>query len=287
MASFTPQEFYYHLRWRARGVQPGAHATRTPGNGADFAGYVPFMDNPDPRRLDLRASLRVIPRQYLVRSFFERGAIVVYALLDMSASMRFAGNAEKKRLLADITAAIAWSSTRHGDAFSLLACDDKVRQDLFMPPSVRRGLTQELHDKVANASIRPQSGARGLPQAIEMVRPSRSLVFLISDFHLDEALLVKTLTAFSAHDVVPLVLWDSSEYRDLPEWGWARVRDMEGGGDRSIFLRSSLKREIEQRYLSRKDELKRLCRRHGARTPFFIEDKFDAGLLTRHLLEAS
>lgn len=287
MASFTPQEFYYHLRWRARGAQPGAHATRTPGSGTDFAGHVPFMDNPDPRRLDLRASLRVIPRRYVVRSFFERGAIVVYALLDVSASMRFAGNAEKKRLLADITAAIAWSSTRHGDSFSLLACDDVVRQDLFSPPSARRGLAQELHRKILSADIRPQSGATGLPRAIEQVRPSRSLVFLISDFHLDEALLSNTLTSFSAHDVVPLVLWDSSEYRDLPEWGWARVRDMEGQGDRSIFLRRRLKREIEQRYLERKSELKKLCRQYGARAPFFIEDKFDAGLLTRHLLEAS
>jgi len=287
LASFTPQEFYYHLRWRARGAQPGAHATRTPGGGTDFAGHVPFMDNPDPRRLDLRASLRVIPRRYVVRSFFERGAIVVYALLDLSASMRFAGNAEKKRLLADIAAAIAWSSTRHGDSFSLLACDDVVRQDIFLPPSFRRGLAQELHRKILDMEIRPQSGATGLPRAIEQVRPSRSLVFLISDFHLDEALLSSTLTSFSAHDLVPLVLWDSSEYRDLPEWGWARVRDMEGKGDHSIFLRRSLRREIEQRYLERKRELKKLCRQYGARAPFFIEDKFDAGLLTRHLLEAS
>ncbi|ABE50306.1 DUF58 domain-containing protein [Methylobacillus flagellatus] len=287
MASFTPQEFYYHLRWRARGAQPGAHATCTPGGGTDFAGHVPFMDNPDPRRLDLRASLRVIPRRYVVRSFFERGAIVVYALLDLSASMRFAGNAEKKRLLADIAAAIAWSSTRHGDSFSLLACDDVVRQDIFLPPSFRRGLAQELHRKILDTEIRPQSGATGLPRAIEQVRPSRSLVFLISDFHLDEVLLSNTLTSFSAHDVVPLVLWDSSEYRDLPEWGWARVRDMEGKGERSIFLRRSLRREIEQRYLERKRELKKLCRQYGARAPFFIEDKFDAGLLTRHLLEAS
>ena len=26
-----PQEFYYHLGWRARSAQPGAHPTRTSG----------------------------------------------------------------------------------------------------------------------------------------------------------------------------------------------------------------------------------------------------------------
>lgn len=287
MSGFIPQEFYYHLHWRARGAQPGAHATRTPGNGADFAGHVSFMDNPDPRRLDLRASMRVIPRRYVVRSFYERGAIVVYALLDVSTSMRFAGNAEKKRLLADITSAIAWSSTRHGDSFSLLACDDQVRQDLFIAPSHRRGMAQEIHKKILGAEIYTQRGALALPRAIEQVRPNRSLVFLISDFHLEESLLSRTLTSFSAHDVVPLVLWDSSEYRDLPDWGWARVRDLEHGGERSLFLRRRLKQEIEQSYLARKQELKAMCRKYGARTPFFIEDEFDAGLLTRHLLEAS
>lgn len=287
MASFTPQEFYYHLRWRARGAQPGAHATRTPGSGADFAGHVPFMDNPDPRRLDLRASLRVIPRRYVVRSFFERGAINVYAVVDVSASMRFAGNAEKKRLLAEIAASIAWSSTRHGDAFSLLACDDKLRQELSSPPSHRRGQAQELHRQLLQAEIRPQAGSTALPRAVEQIRASRSLVFLVSDFHLDASLLKHTLNSYSAHDVVPVVLWDSSEYRDLPDWGWARVRDLEGGGERSLFLRAGLKREIAQSYLARQEELKTLCRQYGARTPFFVEDKFDAGLLTRHLLEAS
>ncbi|MCB5188100.1 DUF58 domain-containing protein [Methylobacillus caricis] len=286
MTSFTPQEFYYRLHWRARGAQPGAHATRTPGSGADFAGHVPFMDNPDPRRLDLRASLRVIPRRYVVRSFYERGAIVVYALLDTSTSMRFAGNAEKKRLLADIAAAIAWSATRSGDAFSLVACDDVVRQDLFSPPSARRGLAQEVHKKILATDIGNNVGAQALPYATEQLRPSRSLIFLISDFHLDEELLTRTLSSFSAHDVVPVVLWDSSEYKDLPNWGWARVRDMEGGGDRSLFLRRSLTQQIQQQYLQRKDDLKVLCRKFGARAPFFVEDEFDAGLLTRHLLEA-
>ena len=36
-----PQEFYYHLGWRARSAQPGAHPTRTSGGNADFQSYVP------------------------------------------------------------------------------------------------------------------------------------------------------------------------------------------------------------------------------------------------------
>ena len=109
---FTPQEFYYHLNWRARSVQPGSHATRTSGGSADFQSFVPFMENPNPRRIDLRATLRTVPRQLMSRAYYERGAIAVYAIVDLSASMRFSGNGDKLQLTTDIATSVAWSALR-------------------------------------------------------------------------------------------------------------------------------------------------------------------------------
>lgn len=284
-SNFIPQEFHYRLPWRARTARPGGHATRTAGGAADFRGYVPFMENPNPRHMDLRASLRSVPQQLMVRSYHERGAIAVYAIVDLSASMRFAGASEKRVLAADIAASIAWSATRGGDAFGLVACDDALRSDLFLPPCSRRGVAVEVRDKLLQAPFSAK-GATALPVAAGQLRQKRSLVFILSDFHLEESLLRQTMTSLATHDVVPLVLWDSFEYADLPAWGWARVRDMESGRERSLFLRPRLHERIQSAYAERRARMVTLCKQAGARTPFFIRDQFKAELLTRHLLEA-
>lgn len=291
--NFIPQEFYYHLGWRARGTQLGPHPTRTSGGNADFQSYVPFMENPNPRRIDLRATVRTVPQQLMSRAYHERGAVAVYAIIDLSASMRFTGNSEKHQLMADIAASAAWSALRSGDSFGLVACDNVVRSDLFEPPTHRRGLADEIRTKLleqqktnATETASMPLSASALPLAAQQLRQKRSLVFLISDFHISDVLLDKTLDSLAPHDVVPLVLWDSAEYNNIPAWGWALVRDMEGGGDRSLFLRPSLVRLIKACYAERRKNIIAQCAKAGTRAPFFIEDTFNAERLTRHLLEA-
>lgn len=285
MSHFVPQEFHYHLGWRVSGARPGAHLTRTPGGVADFRGYAPFLDNPDPRRVDPRASLGSIPRRLMVRTFNERSAVTVYAVVDLSASMRFAGVVHKHAMVADIAAAVAWSATRGGDAFGLVACDDVVRPDLFELPAIRRSAAEDVRRRLLACPPRSGAQAFALALAAPYLRRERSLVFLISDFHFDAGLLRQVLESLSMHDVVPVALWDGAEYRDLPRWGWARVRDMESGGERALFLRHDLAQNIRRAYEAKRKGLAAQCRRLGARPPFFVEDSFCAEHLTRHLLE--
>lgn len=290
-----PQEFYYHLGWRTRSAQPGSHPTRTSGGNADFQNYVPFMENPNPRRIDFRATLRTMPRKLMSRAYHERGAVAVYAVIDLSASMRFSGNSDKLQLVADIAASAAWSAVRSGDSFGLVACDNVVRSDLFEAPTHRPGLAEEVRAKIlavqqisnsADKATQPIT-AIALPFASQQLRKRRSLVFLISDFHLPDALISQTLASLTPHDVVPLVLWDSAEYNNIPAWGWVRVRDMEGGADRSLFLHPGLVQKIKEAYAVRRKNIIALCLKAGIRAPFFIEDAFNAEQLTRHLLEAN
>lgn len=292
MSYFAPQEFQYRLGWRTRGVQPGMHLTKTTGGHADFQSYVPFLENPNPRRVDVRATLKTVPRQLMARAYYERGSVVVYVIVDLSDSMRFAGNAKKHELVADMVASAAWSASRSGDSFGLVVCDDEVREDLFQPPSFRRGTAAELRDQLltafrASATRTTTHRASSLALAAQQLRQKRSLVFLISDFHLPDILISRTLTSLATHDVVPLVVWDSAEYADIPSWGWARVRDMEGGGQRSLFLRPKLSAQIKDAYLARRKSIAQFCLKAGVRAPFFVEDTFNAEHLTRHLLETS
>jgi len=266
-------------------VHAGGHHTRMQGGNADFQGYASLLANPDPRRLDIRASMRTMPRQLMVRTYHERGAVTLYAVVDLSASMAFSGHVDKKHLAAEIAASIAWSAARSGDAFGMLGCDDTLRLDIHQPPSYRRNLTSAVYTRVMQAAYRPATGAGALPQSLHVIGGKRALVFLISDFHWPEALLRQTLQALSAHDVVPVVLWDSSEFSDVPPWGWAQLRDMETGRDMPLFMRPSLLQRLRQGYAQRRQLLAAMCRQAGARAPFFVQDTYSAEQFSRHLLE--
>lgn len=288
---FAPQEFHYHLPWRAHGVHVGVHKTSRRGAGTDFAGYTSFLNHPDPKRVDMRASLRAMPRQPMVRAFSERASVKVYAVIDTSHSMRFVGDTHKLQCVAEIVASIAWSANRHGDAFGMLACDDAIQPDLTLLPSTRLDTARQAYAKLQSWLLAAQDypsqplSAQALPQTATQLSQQKSLVFLISDFHLPEPLIAQTLQAYATHDVVPVVLWDTAEYRNLPEWGLARVRDMETGAEQSFFMRPALKLRIQQQYQLRRAALVKLCHRYMARPPLFLERGFDAALFTRHLVE--
>ena len=284
MSHFTPQEFHYRLDWRTYGVRPGGHASKTLGGNADFRGFNHFLSHPDPKRIDVRRSLMMVPKTLMVRTFYERSAINVYAVIDASSSMGFAGDTEKWKKVAEIASAIAWSASRQGDAFGLLTADDSVRLDLSEAVSSRRGVAQQIYQKIHSATLKPQSSASALPKLSTQLGHKKSLVFMISDFHIELETLKTILRNLAIHDVVPIVLWDDAEYAHIPAWGWARVRDIETGADAALFLRPKLQKKITDAYALKRNNLIQLCRKHGARKPFFVDKNFNATQLSQHLL---
>jgi len=65
-----------------------------------FAAHARLFDVPDPRRLDLRASISDMRGDWLIRTFMQPASITVHVLLDVSASMRF-GQPGKLQVAAD------------------------------------------------------------------------------------------------------------------------------------------------------------------------------------------
>ncbi len=126
------KELYYRITWRSRGTQLGPNRTRAIGGNVEFQSYVPFMENPNPMRIDLRATLKSVPRQIMSRSYCENIAIPVYGLVDMSASMRFVGSINKFKLVKEICDVIAWSTLRNGDAFGLVASRNQTQDHFFI-----------------------------------------------------------------------------------------------------------------------------------------------------------
>jgi uncharacterized protein (DUF58 family) len=277
------KEIHYRIDWRARSPHPGHHRSAQAGGGLEFLGLVPLAVARDPRRLDLRASLRDPYEQFLVRTFRQRSQVPVYVLADLSASIGYVGDKRKLDVLADLIESIAYSASRTGDRFACIGFDDKVLDDLSIAPSHFVGAGVELASRV-RAFDPVGRGSSGLLAASAYLPRQRALVFLVSDLHMALAELENSLAALARHQLIPIVLWDPTEYRRLPKFGFATVQDSESGERRTLFLRARLRERIRQAFERRRAAIEAICLAYQA-PPLFMESGFDADRLTRYFHE--
>jgi uncharacterized protein (DUF58 family) len=272
------QEFHYRIAWRTRGHRPGHHRGEQGGGGLDFRGHAPLLNLPDPRRLDVLASLRDPFENWKVRRYSQRTSVPVWLMADVSASMVFRGRARKLDVLADFALSLAYSAYRTGDPFGCIACDERVREEALILPTHAKGAgmvaAQQLREIAA-----PGNSAQGLVHAADHLSRHRSLVFLASDFHFPDALLDEVLGRLVRHEVVPIVFWDPAEYEDLPGFGFALLEDAESGRRRTLWLRPRLRERIAEAYARRRAELSRRFLDAGIR-PFFVIGAFEADALS-------
>ena len=104
--------------------------------------HAKLTDQPDPRRLDLRASISNIQRDWLVRINKQRAAITIAAIVDVSTSMYFGAGQNKLQVAAEFLQALGFSAGGLGDSVSLVPFDSVKRTDLSMPARFGRGLGQ-------------------------------------------------------------------------------------------------------------------------------------------------
>ena len=63
------KEFSYHISWRSRGRHAGSHSSTQRGMGMEFRGHTTLLSYPDPRRIDIRQTIRDPLEQVHVRIF--------------------------------------------------------------------------------------------------------------------------------------------------------------------------------------------------------------------------
>ncbi|MGP1717500.1 MAG: DUF58 domain-containing protein [Methylophilus sp.] len=290
-AVFEPSQFFYNINWRSKTYHAGATLTTHHGNGSDFAGFASLLACPDPKRIDIRASVRTVPRQWLVRTYLERAAVRVYAIVDVSSSMFFEGEANMRQQVTEFVSSLAWSANRQGDAFGMRAADDHEQAAWQVLPSFQPGTAQAVAQQITRfwqqASFNHSDGrsANAMPETLMSLGPQRALVFLLSDFYWPDALLQQTLQAAQHHDVIPVVLRDRAATAGLPTFGWARLRDMETGAERSWMLRRRLHQQIASHAEQQKQALDARFLKAGTRSPLWLTPGWRAEEVSRHLME--
>lgn len=283
MMNSLAKEFTYQIGWRSRGRHPGRHVSAQRGLGMDFVGHAPLIAYPDPRRIDLRLTMRDPFEQVFVRIFNQRSATPIFVACDMSGSMSFSGHHHKLQIAAELTASAAYSASRIHDPFGFIGFDEDVREDWLVHSSTRMQAAFDTAERLRD--YKPElRGGYGLTQVYQHLPRERSLVFLISDFHMPLEMLHEAMSQMQRHHVVPVVLWDGAEYRDLPQFGVTHVSDAETGEKRTLFLRGDMRERIQQSFADRRAALNTLFTGFDS-PPFFIEDGFDADALTEYFYQ--
>jgi len=279
-AAATIREVHYRVGAPVLGHFPGHHRSTRGTGGFEFRGHASLLDAPDPRRLDLHASLRDPFGEWRVRIYSQRKSVPVTVVADLSASMGFTGRNAKLSVLADFVESLAWSAWRTGDSFGFVGCDSALRADLQQPQTRSRGVGFEVARRLR--ALHPEGrDARGLLEAPRYLSRQRALLFLVSDFHLPLELVDAVLDGLSLHEVVPTVLWDPLEFGLSAARGLAQVIDPESGRQRLVWWRPAMRARWEAAHAQRREALLHLFRARRLK-PLFIEGGYDAEAVTRH-----
>ncbi len=272
------KEFSYHINWRSNSRRPGSHRSNQRGMGMEFRGHATLLSYPDPRRIDLRQTIRDPMEQIYVRIFNQKSAAPVFVLCDMSGSMQYGSKQRKIAIAGDIIQSVAQSVTHNGDPFGLIGFDDEIREDWIATLSARPHMAIEMAEKLK--TYQPNEVAStALIDTVRMLPRERSLIFLVSDFHMPIKDLEEALVLMLRHHIIPVVLWDTAEYEDLPEFGIANVTDPETGAKRTLFLRKEYRKRILDSFKQRRKAIEDLFLRFDMQ-PFFVTNQFDADLLS-------
>lgn len=278
-------DFYveYRVRWKTSGLRPGAFRGMHAGAGDRIRGSIPLHAHADPRRLDLRATIRDPFGGVWVREFEQNSALKVVVIADVSASMGYVGRYDKLDQLRRAAVAIAQTAWRNGDAFGFFAAHETPERSLTLPVRVNRGAAAWL-DRQLSTFVPSGRSALGLERLVPQLPHRRALVFVVSDFLWPDGDAERLLHALAHHAVVPIVLRDPAESDAVRRRGIATLRDLETGERRFVWLRPGLVDAMRARHAMRDARLAHLCHRAGA-APFFVRGRFDPAALTRHFLE--
>ncbi len=206
-------------------VLAGSYHSAFKGRGMEFEDVREYQPGDEVRSIDWNVTARMqVP---YVKNFREERELTVLLLIDLSASSLFGTTGKQKRtLIAEIGALLAFSATKNNDKVGLLLFTDKVEK--FIPP--QKGLKHALRVIRELMFYKPKNKKTDLRAALSYlmkIQKKKGVVFILSDFFcppFNDTLALVT----QKHEVVGINVRDPKEMR-LPKLGIVQFKDLETG----------------------------------------------------------
>lgn len=261
-------------RWRTSQPYPGGGIRKSRARGSsgfDLAARVEYEPGDPVRDIDWPASAQSGLQSVLVTHRYEPRDLKMFIVADVQPTMDFGTFRTTKRLLAmELAASIIKSAEKTEDKVGFMAYSESKVETLLTPRTTKRLLFPALVSLIeAPNTPRREHEQTGFSQALAMLPPKRSLVFVLSDFlNMTDADREALKRAAQMHDVISLVIQDRRE-RELPsgvrflgiEVGLYTLRDMRTGALKTVRLTQKNREQFTRDFQEHQDRLEEFFRK--------------------------
>jgi uncharacterized protein (DUF58 family) len=222
----------------------GEYHTSFKGRGMTFSEVRQYQYGDDVRAIDWNVTARY--NEPFVKVFEEERELTMMLIVDISGSESFGTkNQQKRDMVTEIAATLAFSATQNNDKIGLLLFSDQI--ELFIPP--KKGKSHVLRIIRELIEFEPKSKKTDLSQALKYlssVLKKKAIVFLISDFmtkDYEHSLKI----ASKRHDVTGIRVFDQRE-ESIPNIGIVNMLDAETGETLVVDTNSKAVRQDYEKY---------------------------------------
>lgn len=213
-------------RGLSQNIFAGEYHSAFKGRGMMFSEVRSYQYGDDIRDIDWNVTAR--QNQPYIKVYEEERELTVMLLIDVSRSRLFGAVGEEKReIIAEIAATIAFSAIQNNDKIGVIFFSDKIEK--FIPPKKGRKHILFIISQLLN--FEPENNATDISEALRYFTDAmkkRTTTFLISDF-IDQKDYYKALSvASNKHDVIGIQVYDKRDSQ-MPNVGLVRMADLESG----------------------------------------------------------
>lgn len=210
----------------SQNIFAGEYHSAFKGRGMMFSEVREYQYGDDIRDIDWNVTAR--QNHPYVKVYEEERELTVMLLIDVSSSRLFgAVGDEKREMIAEIAATIAFSAIQNNDKIGVMFFSDKIEK--FIPP--QKGRKHILFIISQLLTFTPQSKQTDISVALKFFSDAlkkRTTSFIISDF-IDEHDYSQSLSiASNKHDLVGIQVYDKRDSQ-MPDVGLVKFEDFESG----------------------------------------------------------
>lgn len=210
----------------SQNIFAGEYHSAFKGRGMTFSEVREYQYGDDIRDIDWNVTAR--HNKPYIKVYEEERELTVMLLVDVSGSRRFgAVGIEKREMIAEIAATIAFSAIQNNDKIGIIFFSNKIEK--FIPP--QKGKKHILFIIRELLNLEPSNNGTDISMALRYLTDAlkkRCTTFLISDF-IDQNDYSKAMTiASNKHDLIAIQVYDKRE-TTLPNVGLIQIEDLETG----------------------------------------------------------
>lgn len=232
-------------RGLSQNIFAGEYHTAFKGRGMTFSEVREYQYGDDVRDIDWNVTAR--HNHPYVKVYEEERELTVMLLVDVSRSRLFGAVGEEKReMIAEIAATLAYSAITNNDKIGVIFFSDKIEK--FIPPKKGKKhillIIRELLD------FTPENNGTDISVVLRYFTDAlkkRCTTFLISDFIDSHDFTRQLQIACNRHDVIAIQVYDKRD-TVLPDVGLMHMTDLESGASRWINTSSKRTRQAYSKW---------------------------------------